>query len=179
MTEQALKKLIGWRTADYLRETDDPEMAKNWDVHYEILPIFEGDANTKLTAAPKAQTTEPVRVEALNKLGKRLAELLDEDQWAECEKLLISLRGEKPVVSNAVSHPQATEPAWRPIESAPKDGTPCLVYWGQSFGKPLISIASRCVPYHGDVLWRGHGGSHNEVTHWMPLPAAPEAHHGK
>ena len=30
-----------------------------------------------------------LRIELLQKLGKRLAELLDEDQFAECEKLLI------------------------------------------------------------------------------------------
>lgn len=54
-TEPAPKKLIGWRTADYLRETTDRQMAKDWEVHYEVLPIFEGDANTKLAAAPKAK----------------------------------------------------------------------------------------------------------------------------
>lgn len=52
-TKPAGWKLIGWRTADYLLETNDPKMAKNWEVHYEILPIFEGDANTKLAAAPE------------------------------------------------------------------------------------------------------------------------------
>ena len=45
-------KLIGWRTDDYLNETADPKVAKNWEVHYRMLPLFEGDPNTKL-AAPK------------------------------------------------------------------------------------------------------------------------------
>jgi len=42
------KKIIGWRTEDYLSETDDPAMARNWECHYKMLPIFEGDLNTKL-----------------------------------------------------------------------------------------------------------------------------------
>jgi len=68
---------------------------------------------------------------------------------------------------------------WRPSETGPQDGTPCLVYWGQSFGVPLIGVARRIYPYRGEMLWHGHGGSHNEVTHWMPLPDAPiEAAHG-
>ena len=47
----AKPKLIGWRTADFLNETTDIKLARNWDVHYEVLPIFEGDPNTKLEAA--------------------------------------------------------------------------------------------------------------------------------
>ena len=48
----AKQKLVGWRTADFLRETTDIKLAQNWEVHYEILPIFEGDLNTKLVAPP-------------------------------------------------------------------------------------------------------------------------------
>ena len=69
--EPALPKLIGWRTSDYLMETADPAMAKNWELHYEMLPIFEGDANTKLQ--PKA---EPVRQP---KKGDRVICVEDED----------------------------------------------------------------------------------------------------
>jgi len=42
-------RLIGWRTDDYLMETADKSVALNWQVHYGILPIFEGDQETKLT----------------------------------------------------------------------------------------------------------------------------------
>ena len=51
----AKPKLIGWRTADFLNETNDIRSAKNWEVHYEVLPIFEGDPNTKLATPPAAQ----------------------------------------------------------------------------------------------------------------------------
>ncbi len=53
--EPVAKRLIGWRTSDYLMETSDREKAKNWEAHYEMLPIFEGDPDTKLAAtAPSA-----------------------------------------------------------------------------------------------------------------------------
>lgn len=51
----AKPKLIGWRTADFLNETTDIRSARNWEVHYEVLPIFEGDPNTKLATPPAAQ----------------------------------------------------------------------------------------------------------------------------
>ena len=42
------KHLIGWRMADYTDETADPKLAKNWATAVDVLPIFEGDVNTKL-----------------------------------------------------------------------------------------------------------------------------------
>jgi len=51
----AKPKLIGWRTADFLNETTDIKKARSWEVHYEVLPIFEGDSNTKLATPPAAQ----------------------------------------------------------------------------------------------------------------------------
>lgn len=44
------KRLIGWRASDYTDETSDPELAKNWAAAIGVLPIFEGDVNTKLSA---------------------------------------------------------------------------------------------------------------------------------
>ncbi|WP_256633720.1 hypothetical protein [Enterobacter hormaechei] len=45
------KRIIGWRASDYTDETSDPELAKNWAAAIGMLPIFEGDVNTKLSAA--------------------------------------------------------------------------------------------------------------------------------
>ena len=50
MTENAAPKLIGWRTSDYLMETNDKAVADNWAVHHEMLPIFDGDPHTKLAS---------------------------------------------------------------------------------------------------------------------------------
>lgn len=45
------KRLIGWRMADYTYETSDIDLARNWAPNVNVLPIFEGDMNTKLSAA--------------------------------------------------------------------------------------------------------------------------------
>lgn len=45
-------RLIGWRTADYLEETNDQKVASNWAPNVAVLPIFEGDAITRLPHVP-------------------------------------------------------------------------------------------------------------------------------
>lgn len=45
---QSAPKLIGWRTENFLWETDDVDKARNWEPNIGVLPIFEGDPNTKL-----------------------------------------------------------------------------------------------------------------------------------
>lgn len=65
---------------------------------------------------------------------------------------------------------------WQPIETAPKDGTSVLFYlrhggfcfggwqeWEDSTGKSMSA-------------WQDNGeGFTLDPTHWMPLPAPPEA----
>ncbi|WP_213947963.1 hypothetical protein [Luteibacter sp. dw_328] len=50
--EAAQPKLIGWRMADYTNETDSIDTARNWSSNVSVLPIFDGDPNTKLVATP-------------------------------------------------------------------------------------------------------------------------------
>ena len=45
---KAQNKLIGWRTSDFLHETTDISIAQNWEMNIRVLPIFEGDINTKI-----------------------------------------------------------------------------------------------------------------------------------
>lgn len=52
LEKAAAPRLIGWRTADYLHETNDRQVISNWEGHVDILPIFEGDAITKLPSVP-------------------------------------------------------------------------------------------------------------------------------
>ncbi|WP_312388014.1 hypothetical protein [Atlantibacter hermannii] len=61
------KRLIGWRTADYTEETSDPEMAKNWAAVVGVLPVFEGDINTRLQAEQLSGNTEQVSQPTLPK----------------------------------------------------------------------------------------------------------------
>lgn len=65
-----------------------------------------------------------------------------------------------------------TDHVWRPIATAPRDGKPVLLSFGE--GTPAIAH------------WNGRGGwddgdfyDHMEgFTHWMPLPAPPEQPNG-
>ena len=69
--------------------------------------------------------------------------------------------------TEAADRIEATQ--WRPIESAPKDGTLVLVYCPPYAG--LSSI--RCTAeYHTDAGWCVD--ELRTVTHWLPLPSAPE-----
>ena len=69
------------------------------------------------------------------------------------------------------------EREWRPIESAPRDGTRVLVYapppdpakWhGSTLGSLICAVK-----YHADGGWCVC--EIRKATHWQPLPPAPEA----
>lgn len=67
---------------------------------------------------------------------------------------------------------------WRPIETAPKDGTPILAYW------PIMQIYKVRVgswqrASHGPGYWAAWNGGvkfsqRNPPTHWQPLPEPPK-----
>ena len=65
-----------------------------------------------------------------------------------------------------------TQPApqpWRPIETAPKDGTVVLVFAEERQGLPAFQCTAA---YHEDAGWCVD--ELREVTHWMPLPPPPQ-----
>lgn len=86
-------------------------------------------------------------------------------------------------LSSLEGFPQAWEPivraailayhktAWRPIEEAPKDGTPILA-WRYGWRHPKLIV------WYGDWhtwMWHGVGARLNEQpTHFQPLPPPPE-----
>lgn len=78
--------------------------------------------------------------------------------------------------------------AWQPIETAPKDGTPILIYVPSDDDGDVYKIAR----WHRDQLVRGHllrggwpyaGGwiadGHDGLAGWMPLPPAPPEEGGR
>jgi hypothetical protein len=76
----------------------------------------------------------------------------------------------------ALAVPAASEvSAWQPIETAPTK-TPILITDGK------IVTVTQLITLSGHMTMNGHGFSgweyeydfrYGEVTHWMPLPAAP------
>ena len=57
---------------------------------------------------------------------------------------------------------------WRPIETAPKDGTNILVY---SKGRIISACWSIAMEDWAEVL---HGYTMFPPTHWQPLPKPPQ-----
>lgn len=77
---------------------------------------------------------------------------------------------------------------WKLIESAPKDATRILVFFGDILddrGCGIIGSKRVAIIYWGGWgggIWTadsGHsGGISEEPTHWMPLPEVPTATQG-
>lgn len=59
---------------------------------------------------------------------------------------------------------------WRPIETAPRDGTPVLVIWKAYLPEVVCAV----VMWDGDQ-WREADDIVSGPTHWLPLPPAPGA----
>lgn len=83
--------------------------------------------------------------------------------------------------------------AWRPIESAPKDGTWILVTgglplkdWDREDFEPPCVCAQWTHHLNGSEVpqgrwqfawyWGGHFGEYEEPTHWMPCPPTKMPH---
>lgn len=80
---------------------------------------------------------------------------------------------------------------WQPIETAPKDGTPILLFgphgkWG--LGALVPQVFDQMKFWSGTAAWIGSdrwnegrtsvsigGYDTEEATHWMPLPSPPES----
>jgi hypothetical protein len=69
---------------------------------------------------------------------------------------------------------------WKPIESAPRDGTPIIVCYAPHYtSNGFLPVAVRWRSFHpnakGKELFRDSAGAKVEhVTHWMPLPEPPK-----
>lgn len=63
--------------------------------------------------------------------------------------------------------------AWRPIKTAPKNGTDILLYWeGRIYMGFWLDNTNSDYKWAG---WRTHGmhSLHGIPSHWMPLPEPP------
>lgn len=68
------------------------------------------------------------------------------------------------------------QPKWQPIETAPKDGSLQVLWWGGSVAFAKWLDNSKCkYPWAGWQTPSLTPRPSGEPTHWMPLPAAPSA----
>lgn len=68
--------------------------------------------------------------------------------------------------------PESEAPAWRPIETAPKDRTPVLVWMPEKYAGSHIHVAVYREKF-GTIAGRFDFDAPTSPTHWMPLPASP------
>lgn len=142
------KLLIGWRTTDYTEETSDPEMAKNWAAVVGVLPVFEGDINTRLQAEQLSVDT--------------LANVLRNAPVAPCDS-----QGKKRDKSPAIPD------GWIPVsERMPDETQPVIVV--ADGGVVQRTIYQFCDGVWIDWYEQYDEVPHDAFTHWMPLPAAPK-----
>lgn len=90
----------------------------------------------------------------------------------------------QPLDTSALDAYVAKKMAWRPIETAPKDGTEILVWFTPHGAKSVRwtdnegRFDSECAHWHVDDHKHGpfpvRGYCEKEATHWMPLPLAPD-----
>jgi hypothetical protein len=100
---------------------------------------------------------------------------------------------EKPIMGSIVFPPQPSVvnplapvwTQWRPIETAPKDGTVILLRQADDslcgYAAAIRELKRHAVGYYKD-WWvigvpggRSEGGGDHQFTHWMPIPPLPSS----
>ncbi len=120
-------------------------------------------------------------VERLEERAKLMSALAFSNTYAQKTGNLL-----REAAADLASRPQAVSQGWRPIETAPKDGTVILAYRpGEGvFTAHFIAAdvaLGLCHPNVSEVepqWWSTDGGDLSSPgmmpTHWMPLPEAPK-----
>jgi hypothetical protein len=169
----AKPKLIGWRTSDYLMETSDVDKAKNWEVHYEMLPIFEGDPNTKL-AAPQPAQQEPV---AHCEAGPNFCAQCAEEQKKTVAAIMYRDHLEKPWVHVI----QDDLPSGTKLIAAPQPPAQPLTNEACKWARPDRDHAPDTWEAACGAMWTfTEGGPKDNDMHFCPKCGKPaiEAKHG-
>lgn len=120
--------------------------------------------------------TADLRAFMAHEAGLRMRELLWASSDAGWRELIAVLEADgKPegaavdYVRTLITRLRAAEArtAWQPIETAPRDC--CVIGWADEWARPDVAW------YCAGAWWSGCGSPCPEITHWQPLPAAPEA----
>ena len=95
--------------------------------------------------------------------------------WLECWwRIWCAATPSQPSEGESVGAQPAME--WISVKDRlPQHRGDVLVFYGGEF----YGIGVLRVPHEGSMLWHGHSGSHNAVSHWMNLPADPTQKQGQ
>ncbi len=102
------------------------------------------------------------------------AKMCLDELWAERQQILKDAGSDElALIARAESaEAQLAQQSWRPIETAPRDGTEVLLL---AASYVFIERMGGGTPYRG---WREHKGAVAYPTHFMPLPLPPTKQEG-
>lgn len=98
-----------------------------------------------------------------------------DDAWNHCQYWLRDVAREQ--ARAAMAQIEVASP-WQPIETAPRDGTPILVFYGERIGmdRYYVRYWDRGDWATDKEGWVDHWRQirPEQPTHWMPLPMPPK-----
>lgn len=103
------------------------------------------------------------------------------EDWAKENWMYVANRSDALEIWLAATAAESERRAWRPTETAPRDGTEVLVCRVYEDGKAEYAVAHNYDDGNGwrdmgDLGWAGMSHEEdNQPTHWMPLPPPPKA----
>jgi hypothetical protein len=96
-----------------------------------------------------------------------------------------NLKAEVERLNDLANDPYRLSKGWRPIETAPMDGTDILCFCvepefeGEENPWTEFRVCFYGVLTEGESCWMSHYGYEQHPTHWMPLPNPPAAKEGR
>lgn len=171
-----------WRGEDQERERGQWEsVAKRSPKAFVIeeRPLYTAEALSAAVAQARREAREEIKRVAAPML--RYIDAIDaEDQGSSFPDDHVSLsgkafgvvtKGDFRALRSALSDAAPAEEGWRPIETAPKDGTR-VICWNERWEAP--ESGCRYGPVWASIsLAADKGGWKHPPTHWRPLPAPP------
>ncbi len=158
----ASTQAVGGGDGELLNRIDAVEYDESFDRHYiPVAPGWEiqtkGKGSTFRIAEPDDARLPIPDSPYLHETLTRMALAINAHVMTLQRRLRLASTGSAPAPS-----------AWRPIESAPKDGTLVLTF------APLRTSFTRNIDinWFSDGAWR-RSNYKCQPTHWIPLPAAP------
>jgi len=138
----------------------------------EEINEWRGKHDVACLTITKLQKQYEIQLAATSKaMGAEESLLIVNYQLAKAEQLWQVAQGRCDGLEEKLAKAEQRVAEWQPIETAPKDGTDMLCC-GWRYNQPKNDW------FHTVCWWNGHGfvddsGYVDFVTHWMPLPKAP------
>jgi len=166
------------------RPTDD-EMRALHDFFSGRSMLAALTSPSQLSPGVGRDEVERARLAVRDECGSQLCAWLGDDKtarscWRDVGKVSCLCEAAARAALSSLSPPP--EQGWKPIETAPRDGTWILIWHKNQWGnRPGISVAEPHVEYDlpkddasERMTWKNEAGYYQiHATHWQPLPLPP------